>query len=60
MSLGEKQKHIKEQETEANNGGLEASRTTDTQQVKLAPLTVGLCLAVFLLSVDRTIVAIVS
>ena len=28
-------------------------------QAKLIPLTIGLCLAVFLLSVDRTIVAVV-
>jgi hypothetical protein len=30
------------------------------REVKIAPLTLGLCLGVFLLSVDRTIVAVVS
>ena len=37
-----------------------SSETAEDRKVKIAPLTLGLCLGVFLLSVDRTIVAVVS
>ena len=39
---------------------IESLEDVPSPQVKLVPLTIGLCLAVFLLSVDRTIVAVVS
>ena len=59
---------IKEiKENDVDNKGLrsideriECPEDKPSPQVKLVPLTVGLCLAVFLLSVDRTIVAVVS
>ena len=56
----EKRQHFDEQDLKRIDGELELSKHVQDQKTKLAPLTLGLCLAVFLLSVDRTIVAVVS
>jgi MFS family permease len=56
----EKKPPLDEQDLSKIDGGLESFKGVQKKRVKLAPLTLGLCLAVFLLSVDRTIVAVVS
>lgn len=56
----EKCNSVEGQENESRDTGNEAENNAPVRQPSLAPLTIGLCLAVFLLAVDRTIIAVVS
>ena len=60
LAPGVKKEPLDEQDLKGIDGGLASFKDAQAQKAKLAPLTVGICLAVFLLSVDRTIVAVVS